>query len=167
MNSVAYALGLVFISSAALGPQADGGLKQYVKKLNTETAKAYETKDSAFFDRLYGLGFESKDEHGVVLKRKESLFVVRFQLNTIKFTDYKATTQAIKLEKARGTVITKATMMGLTPARRGQPGEKVQIARKWSDVFEKRGDKWELVSRTELAAPVVLATPLVPAKPRK
>jgi len=164
LNSFALLLVLVW---SAFGPRGDGGLKQYVQKLNGQTAKAYETKDSGFFDRLYGPEFQSKDEHGVVMKRKESLFVVRFQLNTIKFTDCRVATQAIKLEKARGTVVTKATMLGLTPARRGRPATQLRIARKWSDVFEKRGDKWELVSRTELAPPVVLATPLTPAKPRK
>jgi hypothetical protein len=158
-------LSLVFIVSAGFANACaplDEGLKTYVQKLNVETAKAYKTKDSHFFDTLFAPDFKAHDEHGVLLGRKEALFVVRFQLNTIKFQDYHATTLALKLTPARGTVVTQAKMMGLTNARHGHPSQKIQITRKWSDLYEKRGNQWQLVSRTELAAPLVLATPLTP-----
>jgi hypothetical protein len=92
--------------------------------------------------------------------RKESLFVVRFQLNTIKVLDYHATTQSIKLEKARGTVITRCQMVGLTTPRHGRPAEKILMTRRWSDLYEKRGTAWALIGRTELATPLIKSTPM-------
>jgi len=91
--------------------------------------------------------------------------VVRFQLNTIKVLDYHATTQALTLQKAGGVVTSQVKMVGLTPARRGQPPQKVVITRRFSDQFQKRGNQWALVFRTELVAPIVKTTPLTNLTP--
>ena len=141
-------------------------LKTYVKLVNLQTAKAFESKDSHFFENLFTKDFKAKDEHGTLMGRKESLFVVRFQMNTIKVLDYKADAQSVKVEKTRGTVVTSSKLIGLTTARHGRPSEKLEIVRKWSDVYQKQGTAWTLISRTELVAPVVKTTPaavLVPA----
>lgn len=149
-----------------LNPSA-GDLKSYVRQLNARTAVAYKNHDSRFFDALFSPDFQARDERGVLQRRKQALFVVRFQLNAIKVLDYHATTQALTLQKAGGVVTTQVKMVGLTPARRGEPSQKVVITRRFSDQFQKRGNQWALVFRTELTAPIVKTTPLtnlVPAR---
>lgn len=144
----------------------DVPLKSYIGRLNAQVGKAFKTKDSRFFDSLFAKDFQSRDEHGVVRGRKEALFVLRFQINTLQVLDYKVTTRSIKLEKARGTVVSTAKMVGLTQPRRGRPGQKVEIVRRLSDTYEKRGGAWVLVYRRELAAPTTRSIPstaLVPA----
>lgn len=150
-------------SACLIGPD---DLTSYVKLVNQQTAKAFEAKDSHFFENLFTKDFKAKDEHGTLMGRKESLFVVRFQMNTIKVLDYKASSQPIKIEKSRGTIVTQAKLIGLTTARHGRPSERLEITRKWSDVYQKQGTAWTLISRTELLAPVVKTSPmtlLVPA----
>jgi hypothetical protein len=160
--AIVAAVGLGLGSASASG---DGPLKAYIGKLNAQVAKAFKTKDSKFFDSLLADDFQARDEHGVVRGRKETLFVLRFQLNTLRVLDYKVTTQSIKLEKARGTVVSTAKMVGITPARRGQPGRKVEIVRRLSDVYERRGNAWVLVYRRELAAPTTKTLPSIPLVP--
>jgi len=159
MNGIAF-LALI---SATLAPQSD--IKSHVKELNAETAAAYKTHDAKFFESLFSPDFKAKDEHGVLLARKQALFVVRFQLNSIRFTDYKATTKALKLEPAQATMLTQAKMVGIAPGRRGAPPSKVVITRQWSDLYKKRDGKWDLVFRTELAAPIVKSQPIALLKP--
>jgi hypothetical protein len=158
-----------FLMAALLGhfPGAEADLKAYVLKLNPEVAKAYKTKDSRFFDTLYSPEFKARDEHGVLMGRKEALFVVRFQLNTLNVLDYHTTVKAIKIEKARGTVEATSKMVGLTAARRGRPGEKVEITRRWSDIYEKRGGAWVLVFHNELAAPAIVSKAALIIPPKK
>ena len=153
-----------FVSACLSGPD---DLSSYVKLVNQQTAKALEAKDSHFFENLFTKDFKAKDEHGTMMGRKESLFVVRFQMNTIKVLEYKASSQPIKIEKSRGTIVTQAKLIGLTTARHGRPSEKLEITRKWSDIYQKQGTAWTLIYRTELVPPVVKTSPialLVPAK---
>jgi hypothetical protein len=135
-------------------------LKSYVSKLNPKVAEAYKKRDSLFFDQLLDKDFRSRDEHGVLHNRKESLFVIRFQLNTLQVTNYQSSVESIKFEKAKGTVVTRSKMLALSVPRPGRPREKVEISRKWSDLYEKKGDSWQLVYRQELQAPIVKSTPM-------
>lgn len=155
------------LSVGAVFASGDKDFKAFVHTLNLQVAKAYESKDSKFFDSLYSPDFQARDEHGVLQRRKEALFVVRFQLNVLKILDYKTIAQTVKGDKTHGTVVSTTKMIGMTQSRRGEPPQKVEIVRHVSEDYEKRGNTWVLVSRKELAAPItkmIASTPLAPAK---
>jgi len=156
------ALSLTSIVAAASNKAA---FKSYVDGLNRKVADAFVAKDSKFFDTLLAPDFKSRDEHGVVHGRKESLFALRFQLNTVRVLSYKVTVKSVSLQKTQGTVVCNVKMLGLTPSRRGRPGEKVEIVRRLSDVYEKRGRAWALIYQSELAAPAIKTVAAVPLRP--
>jgi hypothetical protein len=160
---------VALLISLAMAPAVFGqsDLKAHVSAINAETAAAYKKHDSNFFDQLFSPDFKAKDEHGATLNKKAALFVVRFQLNSIRVTDYTATSKPLKLEKAQGTFVTEAKMVGIAPGRRGGPPSKVVITRKFSDLYQKRGTQWALIYRAELLAPVVKVTPMVLLTPSK
>lgn len=142
-------------------------LRSTATKLYLDSGAAYKAKDASFFDRILPSEFTSYDERHTKLGRKESLFVIRFQLNTLKVQSYVPQVKAIKLKGTTGTVTVSAKMMALMPARRMKPAENVEISRTWEDVFVQRPTGWTLVTRRELKAPDVRPIPLQPATPAK
>jgi len=134
-------------------------LKHFIRNLCPQTARALKTQDSRFFDQLLAPNFVAQDERGVKLGRKEALFVIRFQLNTLKVLDYRMKIQSVKLVGSQATVVSSAKLIGLTQPHRGHPGSKVEITRKVSEVYEKSGTHWLLIYKKDLAVPTTKILP--------